>query len=494
MALRLNPVTGQMQDDGLPVDPNAVAPIEVPPPDFQFGGAGGAAMAPPVAAAPAPVPVVAAAPAVAPSAPGGVNVQVGPATKPIREVEATQREKTPEIVAAENARVAAQGATDEAAAKVSGIEQQERQIESEGANSRAATKQRLLEHAQNDERDRQARVEANMAADAKTIEEEKQARLAAGNPEKSFWEGRPVAKFFTRILQVVGGVAHGLAGKDGPSAVDQALSEEIEAHRRKLVNAWEATKEANALKKTNRAAHDAESDRRAIVANNQSLAQLDIIDEQMKARIAALGKDKQAAADQLKTATLNEQRAAIKVDSADRWGRVLKTTDNTYDPNAAAAAKPLSTEAKEIAGASAEYERLAARQQQLLDANNGYPSLGTPDRTEFDTNNRAMATILQKPLGKSDADAAAAKDLQNSPGFWTQALNTDASQARYRTALRVNSVRLRKAAETAASLEGQRAPASSAPAAAAAPNGGVRKAVNGKPAMVYPDGTFEYVK
>jgi hypothetical protein len=340
MALRRNPLTGQLEEDGLPADPNALPPIEAPPAEFNqvAAGAGAGGVAQPI------------------------SVQVGSPDRPIKEIE--QQVQGPKAVAAEKDLVAAQAATGKASSAEGAVEGQEAQIRQQYADERVAEKARAIEEARLDEMARRRRVDDAMASDAAAIEEDKKARLAAGKAHESFWAGRPGAQIFTKILQVIGGVAHDASGQGGPSPVDQALGQNIENHRRMLVNKWEATKEANALKRQDRQAFEAELERRSIWANNQSLAALEQLDEQMNAGIAGLSRERQAAARQVKDAALNEKRAELRQQNAQTYDQRIKRME--FAPGAGQPKTPLASRedvdaALKLEHAAQEREELAAK-------------------------------------------------------------------------------------------------------------------------------------
>lgn len=293
------------------------------------------------------------------------NVAVNFPQKPLAEVEteATRRTAAPRTVQAESDLVAAQGATDAASTRVGEVEGNEALVHKQYADEASAEKARQLEQVKQDEAARQQLVQSHQAADDKEIEQERNARLDAGKARATYWEGRPGAEVFTRLLQVIGGVAHDLSGRAGPSPVDQVLEANISAHEKRLVGAWEATKEANALRRTNRAAYMTELDRQRIAAANQSLLSLDLIGEQLNAAIAGLSKEKQQAARQAADASLNEQRAQVRLGRQQIYDVMSKRSETQRTLGEGAGAPPLAN--REDVEAVAKLEQAAKEREDL---------------------------------------------------------------------------------------------------------------------------------
>jgi hypothetical protein len=280
---------------------------------------------------------------------------------------------------------------------------------------------------------------------------------------------------FSAVLQGISVAAEGIAGRSGPTPVARILEEQQAAHEKNLVGQWEASKEAHELKAANRAKYETELDRRRIAAKNQALLSLDLIEDEVKASLAALGPDKAKAADALLTATTNEQRARAKQERAGLYDKsidrdVVNRSETSSGTNPAN--RPLSTEAKDLANGADQYAVMADRQRAIIKANGGtIPATGT-DATEFETNERKMATILQKPLGKSGPDADAAKELQNTPNI-LQKLGSQFGRTRdvdnYLRSLDVNTKSIKNEAAGMLKLEGKPDAAAAAAPGPAAP-------------------------
>jgi hypothetical protein len=371
MALRLNPVTGLMEEDGLPEDPNQVAPIAPPVTEFNQvapgTGAGGGA-APPI------------------------NVQVGSPDRPIREIE--YRTPSPGAVTAEADLATAQGAADTAVDGLGTVEDQEARVRKDYADRLATEKDRALDEARTAETARQKIFADHQAADDAQIEQETKARIESDSPEKSFWEGRPVAEIFTKVLQAIGGVTHHLSSAGGPSPVNEAVGRLIGMHERRLVGRWQATKEANALRRQKRTAYEAELERQRIAAANQSLLSINVLEEQLNAAIAGLSPEKQAAARQVAATSLNEKRAEIKLGRNQLYDEHTKRV--MFAPGAGQPKVPLATVAdvKEKSNTEASAQQYA----ELADLIEKNPEAWENYKTALRRQEREDATLGSVPM------------------------------------------------------------------------------------------------
>ncbi|HKO83177.1 MAG TPA: hypothetical protein VJ140_01180 [Actinomycetota bacterium] len=250
--------------------------------------------------------------------------------KPLSETETETAERkagpaTTQAVA--NLRTAEQ-ATDQASQALGVVEGKEADAQKLAAEAKARELDARRTQMWEAEQERKRYVDAAVAADRQEIEAERNARLDAGKARATFWEGRPGAEIFTRLLQVVGNVAHDLSGRSGPSPVDQAIEANVAAHEKRLLSRWEATREASVLKRQNRAAYLNELDRRKVEAINQSLLSIDLIGEQLNASIAGLSKEKQAAARAHADKSLNEKRAQLEVERVQVYDSMGKRTES----------------------------------------------------------------------------------------------------------------------------------------------------------------------
>jgi hypothetical protein len=460
---RINPATG------LPwelEDPNAAAPpvpLQTMGDGTDLGGGASAQTAPPVLPPPAAATTTAAA---APAA----GLTVFPA-KPTYEDKTTvkTRVKSADDLAAAANLATAEAATNKAQHTMGLIGAAEADAVSEGAGKVVDARAAQLQAEKDAEAERRRVSGEHQAADDKEIEEARKAKIAAGGAREHFYDGRTTARVFSAVLQGISVAAEGIAGRSGPTPVARILEEQQAAHEKNLVGQWEASKEAHELKAANRAKYETELDRRRIAAKNQALLSLDLIEDEVKASLAALGPDKAKAADALLTATTNEQRARAKQDRASLYDKSIdRDTVNRSETSSGTnpANRPLSTEAKDLANGADQYAIMAERQKAIVKANGGFPVTG-PDATEFETNERKMATILQKPLGKSGPDAEAAKELQNTPNIVDKLASKfrGADVDKYLRSLDVNTKSIKNEAAGMLKLEGK--PDAAAPAQAA---------------------------
>lgn len=425
---KLNPQTGLFEDELEPLRAD--------------GGA------PPVS----PVP----SPAAAPVAP--VTPMFPP--KPTFESQTTERQrvKTPEDIEAEKQALLSEGRVANAQERVGDLTIGEAEAVAKGAKDVVGSKEGLLKSNEDAETSRRKIVEQNAAEDDKAIADEKQARIKAGGAREHYYDGKTGARLFHGILQ---GISEGLQrvrGDSGPNPVAQILEQAYTAHEKNLLGQYDATKEANKQSRDKRTASLAEHDRQRAVAANQALLSIDLIEDQVKAAIAALGPDKAKAANELLLATTNAERARLRQERQDAYAKIIERETTHRSPtssgSAAAFNKPLSGDVAELADAATQYERLAARQKELTA--NGIPQYGA-EATEWEKNEQAMRSLLQKKFGKSDNDARLAEEQQGSPGFWsklwskTPGTNTIDN---YHKSLDVNAEQLRASADERIRLEG----------------------------------------
>jgi hypothetical protein len=260
-----------------------------------------------------------------------------------------QKQPGPGVPAAEALLRGTEAAVDAASGREGAVETDEARVRKQYADERVAELARQRDEAAAAEAARQKIVADHMAADNDEIEREKKARIDAGKARTSYWEGRPGAEIFTRLLQVIGGTAHDASGQGGPSPVERALEANMAAHEKRLVGAWEATREANALRRQNRTAYEAELERRRIAATNQSLLSIGLIDEQLNAAIAGLSPEKQAAARQAKDAATAEVRARAELKRQEGYNALVKAME--FAPGAGGAGHALTGPQAEAAGA-----------------------------------------------------------------------------------------------------------------------------------------------
>ena len=259
------------------------------------------------------------------------------------------------------------------------------------------------------------------------------------------------------------------------SNAERIITQKMAGHEKGLLAVCEASKEVPDQKSATAPRGKADRARIKVAAANQSAADLEKMDVTLDRGIKALGPEKAAVAMRLKQAlkekadAIIEQNLAVGLRVVKDYERTDRAIDRSGKPTEA---KPASEPTRELAAGASEYDRLSRRNEEILIENGGtFPATG-PLAQEFETNDKAMATILQKPLGKSDEDAKTARALQATPGvpaMIASKLGVGSPVENYRKALEVNRARITNAAAEAARLEGKAGPAAAAPAAKPVP-------------------------
>ncbi len=345
---RYNPITKQYEDDGIPesasnpIDPMALdsgnPPVDLTE-NLQAGSGGGST---PVQS---PTPLAAPTPEVVSSQP---QLPAHESTKSF-----SQPVESKQAVAAEKTLFGAQAQVDKAAIANANADQIEADRQAKLQEQVIEKRKELQTQQWEQEQERKRRVDALESVQDARIEEEKKARLAIGKAPETFWEGRPIAKFFSNVLLAVSEVAK--AGIRGPLNTEQTpaarvLDQIISDYTKKKVNAWEATKEANALRLQGEEKYSEELNRRTIAAHNDNIASIDILADQIKIDLMKLSPEKRKAAMDLAQATLVEKRAQERLARKDKLnGEARRSTTDRTDPSKDATGKPLTeSEAKDM--------------------------------------------------------------------------------------------------------------------------------------------------
>lgn len=397
---KVDPFTGLPIEDDIDVAPNTGAEVLNQTADAGGGGGGGAAPA-----APAAVPVF--------------------PPKPVWEKTVSSSGKVESQASrdAERDLQLSQGKVDTAQEQVNDVTQQEAQVAAPFAQQAAESRRESMAAAKAVEDARRKYVEDAQREDDANIEEVKQAKIKAGEARKNFWAGNTAGFVLQHVLRGIGAGAAAWRKESGPTAVDKVFEEKLDAHEKALVGAYEATKEAQQLKKANNEAFLAELEKRRIFAANQSIASIDLIESELKAALAGLSPEKQKAAAALVQAAAEEARAKAKATRAAAYERTTefrKTNRSETGSGSTPRGQGLSAEGMEAADASAAYDRMAAEQEAMVKKHKGFPLPGTPDAARFQNNETAMAAALQKQYGKSDNDAKLAEKTQGTPSTAAQ--------------------------------------------------------------------------
>lgn len=411
MALRKNPVTGQLEDDGQPA-----------------------------AAAPGMVPIF--------------------PPKPEHEAELSQRIEGEQSQTAAARAAVASGAQINANEQEAGVATQEEAIKGQQAGQTETALGALKTHLEQIENERQKFVADARASDATEIKDAADKHIAAGRARADYWKGNAAGEVFAALLRGIDRAASSFRGESGPTGTDRIIEEKISAHERALVGEWEASKEAHDLKAVDRSKYEGELARRKIEAANQSELEIKLIGARAEKAAAALGPERAAAVRAQKDAAEQKAFALTDLQRAQNYDLLSKVTNRS--PTSAAGAGKLSTETRDLLTGAELYGQLAERNREILkQAKAGVPIQG-PLATEFETNNKKMSTILQKPLGKSDSDASTARGLQSAPtlpAILGAKIGIGSPVENYLKALEVNTRTLVAEANKAAALEGGASPA-----------------------------------
>lgn len=297
MAMRLNPVTGQMEDDGT-----------------------GITMFPP---------------------------------KPAHERAVTTEQRAPSAESQEAARNVAvtQGARLNAQEAVSQVEQAEAGVRANTAGQEVTELERAKGEADRMEVGRVKFVEAARAADKDEIAQLTKERIAAGRAKADFWKGNASGEILAAFLRGIDRAASSFRGESGPTAVDRIIEAKMDAHERALVGQWEASKEARELKVADRAAYEIELEKRKIHAGNQSAAELKLYAARRDKALAALGPERAKALADL--AAANDAAAEARLDQkiGQAYDRISKIEETNRTATSAGGGGGTTQGQGELAGA-----------------------------------------------------------------------------------------------------------------------------------------------
>jgi hypothetical protein len=323
MALKVNPITGQLEEDGLPEDPNAL-------PAGPMGG-----IAPPVAATGAG----GAVPAAPPAAP--VAVSLFP-PKPERETTRGHQQLI-KGVGSQAADVAAASAGQQvlaASAAQEGVDQQEGELKGQ----QFAEEERQRENAGLDmaalAEQRKRAIQEALAEDDDQIRQVNKAYREKNDAEIDYFKGRPAAEIFTALLRGLDRAASSFRGESGPTGVDRVIGEKIAAYKAQKIGEWERAKENRAIKKQNAAAYQEELTRQEIAVNNKLLAGLDVLKARTEKMAAGLTPERAAALRQQRDATFLSNEARLKQEREQAYDRLSRFSETTRSGGAADGAKP----------------------------------------------------------------------------------------------------------------------------------------------------------
>lgn len=331
--IKRNPITGLMEDDGLPdialdgaapalVDPAAAELAAPAPPGDLQGVQPGTGIAPP---------------AVAPVQPPGVPMipaaSIFPA-KPEHTVKVDTVVKTDDARKADEAQAEARGERDAAQVRDAEIKRQEAEAKLEDAKlARLEVEKKHAAEAYWEDQKRR-KVEDNMSADKAAIAESTAGEKAKN--EAGVLVG--AAKAWSTVLTAIGTIGQGLAaaGSRGAQAwadgnpIAKLYEEERQKAQAKAKAEFESSERYRALKKAGRESElkDIE-DRLTIGVNNQFRRDKELREGILNERIAKLGPKAAQTASELVQAGSKAADAAIDQENAFRYGRRIEDTRNS---------------------------------------------------------------------------------------------------------------------------------------------------------------------
>ncbi len=270
MALKRDPKTGLMVDDGLP-DPEE-------------------------AAAPAPV------------------MQTMFPPKPAFEQTVSTEQRTPSAqsqAAAVNVAVAS-GAKANAQEALGHVEGAEAGVRADAAGNEVTELERAKIEAERFETERVQFKEEAQAAAKERIEKIAKDKITAGRARADEWKGNAGGEMLAAFLRGIDRAASSFRGETGPTGVDRIFEAKTDAHEKALVAEWEASKEAHELKSSDVAAYEVELEKRRLNAHMGSAAELKVYAARRDKAIAALGPERAKALGDM--AKANDAAAEARLD------------------------------------------------------------------------------------------------------------------------------------------------------------------------------------
>lgn len=355
MAVKFNPLTGQMEETGPMVDPNQ--PPEMAPPPMEMAGPGGAA---PPAAPAAPPP--------------GVSINMG---SKVDSVTTTTPIKTKDLKAAAKAADTADADARQAAVKKAVADQELESKAIEADKQRQQQEQQAYEEEINARRHaEEQRMAARAAADS--VEAEADAKVQQAADKAINWDDRKVPFKILGALLRAGSVADAIRTGQDPNntptvrALDSALAQEKDKKRQLYLRSKERY---DALKSRNveriKREYDDAMKMIEIEANSQAKALLmsekTAAFAQRQAKNDPNGQSWQANRDVM-LAKIDQDQAARKLDLEEKFIPKVTSVDVKEDPNAAVAMKPAPQASTEDVEKVTKLEQAAQERMELAEA------------------------------------------------------------------------------------------------------------------------------
>lgn len=324
------------------------------------------------------------------------------------------------------------------------------------------------------------RLEAEKAAQTTIAQAREQVDRDYATAGRNYWADRPMAaQIFAAIAVAASRRNQRIMGEDpdksGVKAIlDGAIDRDTKARMSTYLKSKQYLEDAQKLPGKAKEAYeaklkqiqDSQAQELRIIAK-----EADVLKKSQKADPNAV-----LAEQQVLEAEADRKDAESMVKLLADYDRTGKNTRVDVDGQAGAG-KPASEATRGLVTGSEQYDAMAARQKEIIAQSGGEIPIKGELAQEFETNDRKMAAILQRPLGKSDEDAKTAKKLQASPDWFDKARQEVGGLVgagkqpvkNYLTSLDVNAKQLREEATSMARGEGKLAPGAGAGAKPAAP-------------------------
>lgn len=322
MAMVYNPITKQMEDDGLgeapavsPLVDNAIPPEPVAPP------VGGQMMAVDGVAAPGATPD------------NPVHAVIAPTPKPPVVVESgTQRtlESKGEKLAAQRM-AAAETAVGIGLARQGRLEVDEAKVDEQVAQAKIeALQAEKARNAEIEQKEKQE-LETRAARERALVEDRAKKQIAAGRARADFFKGSFVGEIVAALVQSVAAGFHAEQGKSGLSPAERIFEQKYADHEKALLAEYEASAQAKKDFDEDRPRWEAERAARRVRAANEAQHDMKMALAVADRATAKLAPDKAAAATAMKQAL--EERANAKAELGRMEGlRVVKKYSETRHP------------------------------------------------------------------------------------------------------------------------------------------------------------------
>jgi hypothetical protein len=299
MAMKLNPITGEMENDGIPeapvsgVDSNPIPDLTAPVPDQAMQGPGGTPLGTP------DNPMVA---------------TIAPTPRPPVEIEVSSKRVTesPAERAAVTQSAVADGAVLNAIEQQGGVEQQEIGVKQQ----LDAEKIRLLQDHKKKQADAEAEAEKLLqerAAKEKMLVDNRAAKqIQAGRAHADFVQKNLVGAIIGALVSSVAAGLHAMNGKSGLSPAERIMETAYANHEKALIAEYQASKQAKEDFDENRPLFDAKIKAIKVRAANELEHDMKIALANADKTLSKLAPEKAAAAQAMKMAL--EKRTIAKTE------------------------------------------------------------------------------------------------------------------------------------------------------------------------------------